>query len=196
VSGQARGAVTASGGNAVGKDLSSSQESSGAERGETGVEYAAFFQRLVDGQDARKSSIEQRGISVITTSGALVTLLFGVVALVTKNASYHLPNEAYIPLGLALLAFVGAAALALLTNIPSKGYVNVDGDQVEKLLDYIGESPPNARLRLAATNLKVFRSAQGANEEKANVLKSAMICEVIAVVALSVAVFVVLIGAA
>ena len=50
--------------------------------------YADFIKEQLDAQEARKVSLEQRGLAVITTSGALVTLLFGLTAL--GAAGYHL----------------------------------------------------------------------------------------------------------
>src|SRR5204863_5652630 len=48
-------------------------------------------------QDARKVSLEQRALAVITTSGALVTLLFGLAALSSKRAAtFTLPGSASV----------------------------------------------------------------------------------------------------
>src|SRR6266540_1704964 len=44
------------------------------------VAYGDFVKDELDAQDKRKSSFEQRGLAVITTSGALVTLLFALAA--------------------------------------------------------------------------------------------------------------------
>jgi hypothetical protein len=44
-------------------------------------------------EDARKTSIEGRAAGVITTSGTLVTLLFGLVAIITKLTNYQAPTS-------------------------------------------------------------------------------------------------------
>ncbi|HEX8117309.1 MAG TPA: hypothetical protein VF521_08555, partial [Pyrinomonadaceae bacterium] len=45
--------------------------------------YGDFIKDELEAQDKRKASFEQRGLAVITTSGALVTLLFALAALST-----------------------------------------------------------------------------------------------------------------
>src|ERR1700694_370776 len=80
---------------------------------------AAYVQAQLARQDARKTSLEQRGITVITTAGALVTLLFGLAALSTKRAqTFALPAGASYLLVVALVLFFGAALAAILTNVP------------------------------------------------------------------------------
>ena len=157
-----------------------------------GAEFAAYYAVLIEEQDARKASIEQRGLAVITTSGTLSTLLFGLVAVVTKATDLELPTVARIPLGVAIIAFVLAAVLALLTNIPRK-YVNVVvGDPDDDLWPHWEDSRNKALKRITATRAKAVSSAQAVNGEKAKLLFRAMIAEVIAVVAVAVAVIVIL----
>lgn len=62
-----------------------------AERGSS--IYAAYVNEQLAAQDSRKTSIEQRGIAVITTSGTLVSLLFGLVAVLTAADDYQYPEE-------------------------------------------------------------------------------------------------------
>lgn len=152
-----------------------------------GSEYGEFFKELVAGQEARKTSVEQRGITVITTSGALVTLLFGLVAVITKAEGFTLPKASHGPLGIGLMLFVVAAVLGLLTNVPLP-YTNVTPESVETALDRWNEPPEKAQVRVAATRLKVFKRAQKVNEWKARVLIAAMLAEVAAVCAVAVAV--------
>ena len=66
-----------------------------------------------------KSSLEQRAVTVITTSSALATIVFTVVAVVTKikGAENFVKSEhTWIQVGVGL--FLGAAIVALLVNIP------------------------------------------------------------------------------
>jgi hypothetical protein len=155
--------------------------------GSIGTDYAAFFQKLVDGQEARKTSLESRGITVITTSGALVTLLFALVALLTKSQDFKVPHSTHWPLGVALVAFVTAAVFALITNLPRK-YTNLDPGDSDALLDRFAEPADKARLRIAATNLRFFKRAQEVNESKARILIAAMAMEIAGVGAVAVSV--------
>lgn len=80
--------------------------------------YADFIKSMLDAEDSRKSSLEQRGIGVITTSGALVTLLFGLTATITSAKTFTLPPAARDWLTPAAILFVAAAAAGILVNVP------------------------------------------------------------------------------
>jgi hypothetical protein len=57
--------------------------------------YAELIEKLADTEAARKTNLEQKAGAVITTSGSLVTLLFGLVAVLTTKQSYKLPSAAH-----------------------------------------------------------------------------------------------------
>src|SRR5215207_5830795 len=81
--------------------------------------YAKYIDEQTAAQEARKTSLEQRGLAVITTSGALVTLLFGLTALsVRPDSRFVIPDVAAALLVVALAFFVLAALLAIVTNLP------------------------------------------------------------------------------
>ena len=65
-----------------------------------------------------KSALEARAIGVITSAGALVTLLFALAALVTKPQAYELPGAARLVLGITLIAFIASAVLAIIAARP------------------------------------------------------------------------------
>jgi hypothetical protein len=158
----------------------------GAESG--GAIFAKLFDDLLTAQEARKSSIEQRGLSVITTSGALVTLLFGLVSLITKSQTFALPKAAHGPIGIAIGFFVCAAILGLLTNIPLF-YMTVDPKGLQAIIDRRWqERKASAELRVAATQQKLIERAQSVNSIKAWILVAAMSLEVCAVLLIGIAV--------
>jgi hypothetical protein len=143
--------------------------------------YRAFIERQVTDQNVRKASLEQRGIAVITTSGALVTLLFALVATITKTEGYVLPSAARYPLYGAIALFVLAAIAAITANVPlSYQTANVDALQAA-VRDFWDDSEATAGRRIAATDLKVLRAAKRANQLKAYILMWALIVEVVAV---------------
>lgn len=155
---------------------------------EVGETYAAYIESLVASQDERKASLESRGMAVITTSGSLTTLLFGLVALLTKADTFHLPKAAHGPLTVALIAFVIAAVGGLATNLPLF-YKGGDPAGLRGLINhYWDESESTARLRVAATSIKIFERASRVNEVKAWVLVAAMAGEVVGVAAVAIAV--------
>jgi hypothetical protein len=153
-----------------------------------GPEYSSYYETLVKGQDDRKASLEQRGLAVITTSGTLATLLFGLVALSTKSSDFRLPVQANGPLAVSLTAFAVAAFLALLTNSPLR-YENVRiSDPQKELWAHWSKDKDDALQRITATRLKVYRQAQRTNDLKARLLLAALFFEVSAVVGVALAV--------
>jgi hypothetical protein len=83
--------------------------------------YDSFLKETLDDALARKSTLEQRGINVVTTAGALLTIVFSVVSFVIAHVGSHAINphsiiQAYIDA--AALLFVTAALLGLIVNIP------------------------------------------------------------------------------
>lgn len=153
-----------------------------------GAEFSAYVGQLAVEQDARKDSLEKRGLAVITTSGTLVTLLFGLVTLLTRSDEYVLPQSVHDLLGWALVAFVMAALLALLTNLPLN-YANIDVAQSTAVFQgHWDDSQSDGRRRVVATRLKVLETAQSRNKLKGWLLLVGMLAEVAAVVLLSLAV--------
>lgn len=160
-----------------------------------GEVYASFVERELEDQRASKASIEQRGIAVVTTSGILVTLLFGLAALVTESENFVVPEKSRPWLYLALLGFVVAAGAALITNLPR----NLESARTygPKSLDRLirlrwDDSPRAAKRRIALTRLGLLHSYKKVNNFKGRVLIAAVIAEVVAVAAVAVAVTIVL----
>jgi hypothetical protein len=84
-----------------------------------GTAYGELIACQLAEERGRKTSLEARGVTVITTSSTLATLLFALTAAgLTSARAFRLPDLAKLPLVLALCAFVAAAVLVLLTNVP------------------------------------------------------------------------------
>jgi hypothetical protein len=83
--------------------------------------YEDFISKVLDNTLARKGAIEQRGISVVTTAGTLVTIVFAVVSFVLAHVASNTINPHSIIRGAidgAAILFVIAAGLGLLVNLP------------------------------------------------------------------------------
>ncbi|MGH3040254.1 MAG: hypothetical protein ACRDNG_00655 [Gaiellaceae bacterium] len=147
-----------------------------------GAVYAEYIKEQVDAQEARKVSLEQRGLAVITTSGVLVTLLFGLTALSVRRAStFVVPDAAAGLLVAALVFFVLAALLAILTNVP-RSYEGVTVEALRKAVKERREDTEAVASEMVAlTRLKVLASAKKNNDFKGNALVIAMACEILAV---------------
>lgn len=157
---------------------------------------ASFIESELAAEESRKDSIEQRGSAVISTSGALVTVLFGLAAVVTGQDKYTPPDVALWAILLALVLFVMAAVLGLLTNAV-RNYNRVKLDDVEKTVDteWRTITVDDARAAISQSNLRVLRSARTQTNGKAQLLKAAVICQVAAVAVLALAVAAILIDA-
>jgi hypothetical protein len=157
--------------------------------------YADYIKEQLDAQEARKVSIEQRGLAVITTSGVLVTLLFGLTALSVRGGNeFVIPDGATAFLIAALILFVLAALSAIATNLPR----SYEGPTVAGLrgavTDRWGDTEAVASEMVSLTRLKALESAKTNNDRKGLALVAAMVCEIAAVALVGAAVGVVLVG--
>ncbi|MEK6225408.1 MAG: hypothetical protein AABM40_03845 [Chloroflexota bacterium] len=80
--------------------------------------YADFIEKQLAREDATQTSLEARGLSVVSTSGTLVTLLFGLGALISGVKTFVLSGEARDNLFVALVLLVMAAVAAIASNLP------------------------------------------------------------------------------
>jgi hypothetical protein len=140
--------------------------------------YADFVKSLLDAEESRKSSLEQRGIGIITTSGTLVTLLFGLIAVITSAKSFTFPGAARGWLTLAAIFFVVAAATGIVVNAPLfYGRIEVSRADLEPAWQ---DDAPAARAAVTGVRLKRLRAAQSVNAFKAGTLVVGMALELAA----------------
>ena len=150
--------------------------------------YASYIKGELENQQARKASFEQRGLAVITTSGALVTLLFGLTALSTKRtATFDIPGAAAAFLTVALVFFVLAAVSAIITNLP-RTYQGVTVDALRGAVkDRWDDNEAEASRMVALTQLKTLAAAKDINTQKGRALITGMALEIVAVALVGVA---------
>ena len=144
-------------------------------------------------EQTKKSSLEARGISIITTSGTLVTLLFALAAVVTKATNYKLPPSAAWVLIVAGVLFVLAAAFGMFANSPIP-YNRVEPSSLTELVD-VAEWPQDgaeADRQLTHARLEELTDARARNEFKAWLVVFGLSAEVLALVLTLVAIAVVL----
>lgn len=142
-----------------------------------------------------KSSLETRAIGVITSSGALATLIFALAALVTKSQTYVLPGLAQAALGLTLVAFATSSVLAIVASRP-RTYQEVT---IESLRDIatknaMGSPAEQGEPEIARVLVDIIAKARTENGHKARFLRSAVTLEATAAILLAVAVAVVLLA--
>jgi len=158
-----------------------------------GSEYARLISDQLAEERDRKKSLEQRGTAVVTTVSALTSLLLGLGALVTKSASFSLPEQARPFVVWALISFVVAAVLAVATNLPV-GYREPDIPGLRRLVtpENWGDNQDTGSISVADVQVTIIESARKANGRKALLLVAALSAEVVAVALLGRAVWLIL----
>jgi hypothetical protein len=143
--------------------------------------YAEYIREQLEAQEARKASLEQRGLAIVGTSGGLVTLLFGLTALTLDRDGVALPTSARILLVVALVLFVAAGLAALMTNIP----LSYEGVTAEALRGAVAnrwdDTSAEAVRMTSLTRITVLESAKRKNNLKAVALFVGMVLEIVAV---------------
>lgn len=150
--------------------------------------YEEFIREQLEAEETRKTSIETRGVSVVTTSGALVTLLFALAAIQTSRKGFVLPADARVWLEWALVIFVLAAILAVATNMPLPYKTARPSDLQSAIEEFWGDQADEATQMTSATRVAFLERAQLINQVKGYLLLSAFVAEVVAVALLAVAV--------
>jgi len=146
--------------------------------------YTDFVLSLLNAEDTRKSSLEQRGIGIITVSGTLVTLLFGLTAAITSAKDFTFPAAARGWLTWAAILFVLAAAAGIAVNTPLfYGTIVVERATLQSVW---GDDAADARRAVTGVRLKRLHAAQRANSIKAWILVAGTALELAAAAMLTV----------
>jgi hypothetical protein len=143
--------------------------------------YGPLMVTMLSDQAARKTSIEQRAVAVITTSGVLVTLLVGLSGLLLgKNAELRVHAAPRAVLIAAVVVFVAAAVLALITTTP-RAYHNFTMKDVDRMAREWDFSEAEARQNVFDAQKDNLKRAVELNDMKALLLQIATGAEVGAV---------------
>jgi hypothetical protein len=159
-----------------------------------GEVIASFINQELKNTRERRSSIEARGVTVITTSGVIVTLQMAFFAAVIPK-KYDASASVRTFVALSLFGFLTAAALGILVNIP-RSWQEVDLDTLRPSLadqHWIAE-PKAAQQAIAAAQLHVGTLALAVTNRKGKQLLAAFVAELFGMITLSVAVMLVLAG--
>ena len=155
--------------------------------------YADLVADLVKSKNDYVSGLETRAVAVITTSGALVTLVLARAGLVTRSQTFQVPDAVLNLAIVAVVLFVLASLAAMWVNRPRKVW-DVDSDELEvQMWDRWTLSHPHDPLRKAtATHFELWRAGRKLSADKAWALVVAVAAQATAVVVLGVAAVLVL----
>jgi hypothetical protein len=161
-----------------------------------GPEWAAFVREQLEEERNRKESLERRGISVVTTSSFLLTVLLGLSSLVLARND-TLGDSAIAWMTAALVLFLIAVILGALTNWV-RSYEEV---KVSELQEHFQEgstiwkaTAETGFRRTTTARINVLADARKKNDFKAWLLKGALLNQVVAAGSVAVAVNLVLRG--
>lgn len=160
------------------------------ESAKAGPVFFEFIEKQLLAEMERRKSLEARGISVLTTSGTLVTIIFALGALVTNVSDYRPSAVSVWALAAALLAFVIAAMLGLLAN-RLRWYDVVEAAQMHVWRQSEmrwNDAASKAQRLLAKANIETLRTLRDGNDDKASLIEAALWAQLAAIIALSVAV--------
>jgi len=152
--------------------------------------YADYIAEQLAREDERKASLESRGVIVVTTSGTLATLLLGFATLTKRShGQFVLPHPSHEWVKWALVLFTSSAVAAIVTNAPFRYHAADVGGLRGLLKDSWNDNYEVAEKEVAENRLDVLGSAKRWNSIKGWMLFLAVICEVLAVTAITRAVW-------
>jgi hypothetical protein len=144
-----------------------------------GPVIAQLIAKEVERTQATTASLQSRGLAVISSSGTLVTLLFGLSALATRGTDFTLTTATKVPLVLAAVLLVLAAVAGIATNAPrQKHAIGLDG--LAPLLDdeRWSAAAKQALQATARSQLTIAKVARGANRTMARFLLAGIVLEI------------------
>jgi hypothetical protein len=161
-----------------------SQEAQGGLE-DQGLVYSTFVETELKVERDRRSSMESRGQSLITTSSTLVTLLAAVAAFVIRGDNFVLPYSARVVLLVVLLAFAAAAAAGIMANWLHP-YVLADVLALKRMrTDQWADDAVDARSVVMNLNIVTIESLRDGNQRRVPWLIAGQVCQVLALVALT-----------
>jgi hypothetical protein len=151
----------------------------------------------------RKDSLERRGFAVITSSGALASLIFAISAFVSQvHTIKNFSHDEALNIKISVVCFLGAAVLGVLINVPVRyGLLNAyslwstyEYWAADKRPDDAAHIDPAPAFHAAVVSAKnrVLERSQFWNWIKSELLLLAFLAEVAGILFITIAVFKVL----
>lgn len=149
-----------------------------------GDHYLSLIADQLQEERRSKHSLEQRGVAVVTTSGALSALLFGFAALASRSGGLG-PWPSFL-VAESLVLFVAAAVQGLRIQGPA-AYAEVKLASLQKVLrQSYWEGPTRIGSRRSGEiQVQLIETARVVNDGKGKALRLAIRLELLAVVLLT-----------
>ncbi len=152
-----------------------------------GAEYAAFLKDLLEAEEKRSTGMETRALAVVTSSGALVTLLLALAALVTRVQQARLPGFALSAAAVAAVLLVLSALCAGLANAPWTSWGLRPECLRTELWERWDDQADHPVAKIAATRLRLWEECHRLTQRKAALVFTAAMLQAAGAVALTTA---------
>jgi hypothetical protein len=153
-----------------------------------GKVYKGYIEKRLEEEVRRASSLQARGLAIVTTSGVLVTLLFTIGSVTLRSQQFAAAENARRTLVIAAVAFVVAAVCGLISNLP-RAYVRHSPDDLNQLVSkYWSKEEAYAEKTVAEGEVDELISAEKVGGRIAMCIRCGIAFEVVAVAILVLAV--------
>jgi hypothetical protein len=128
--------------------------------------YAEFFEDELKSETDRKSKLDSRGASLVTSSGAIHAVLVGLGSLDRGPTRSTIPNWIIPLLVMALLGFLAAAVAGVVAQL-NHGYEATSTVGLKSLLDERWrDSSGESMHRVGADRFRAIESLRSSNHKK------------------------------
>lgn len=155
---------------------------------EQGKTYLAFIENELKAERDRRTAYDTRGQALVTTSGALVTLLGGLAALVKTGTPAQVPPTVAVMVCVALLLLAGAAGCGIVAGWNRVYAVATTATMREMLTGHWKDNEIDARNNVATLHRHTVATLRQANTFKARWVSTGLLLQLTALLALAVAV--------
>jgi sirohydrochlorin ferrochelatase len=159
---------------------------------EQGKTYATFIENELKVERDRRTTLDARGLSIVSVSGSLTTILVAVGAFASGRKDFKLPHVAIVPLFITLGAFVVAAIVGIIASAGRRYQVTTPPALAAMLTNHWQDEEVDARNFVSIQHVKTITSLRSGNRRKELLVITGTLFQIGGIIALSVAVFLIL----
>jgi len=159
---------------------------------EQGASYATFIEAELRAERDRRTTLDAKGLGIVTTTAALTTVLTAVGAFVSTRSGFRLPHGIFWPLAGTLVAFVVAAVLGILAAGLHPYAVATPKTLEQMLRGHWQDHEVDARNNVSRMNMETIASLRRGNNRKGKFVSVATWFQIGGLVSLAVVVFLIL----
>ncbi|MFF1614841.1 hypothetical protein ACFVYA_44385 [Amycolatopsis sp. NPDC058278] len=150
-----------------------------------GIGYTSYIESELRAERDRRAAYDVRGQNLVTTSGALVTLFTGLVAIVKVGNVSRLPLGVIVTVCVALVLLTGAASCGIVAGWNRAYKVTAPVTLQRMLTAHWTDHEVDARNNVATAQVDTIKTLRKANNFKANWVSAGTVLQVSALLTLS-----------